>query len=409
MISLRILIPLVREPRHWLTVVFVLSLFSPNTFLLTLLGLSLWVPVIFNVFTKRIFPVDYLSQSEVKLLLALMFYAFVSLLWSPYDAVLTSKEISRIFVSAAMVCVFLYSDDAKKLVYFGIENVMVLAGALAVISLLFVPLYYVLSEGLPDEPNVYRALIVREGILYHYETVAWFSGLVFLLMSSKFINLAILKRGKRFDNFLVLAFPFLLIALLFVLTLCQSGATFLGVGVGLFYLFLMGNSKKKILTTIIFITTVLVVVLYGWALKIPIERTMLNAVDIDRTLVWRQGLSMISEAQLFGHGFGASSVLSSLSSSTNVPMHFHNVYLAILYYGGISGLIIFLLLILSVIGSNFGVRRRAGWFAVFLMALSIFFFDGNHVITYLSSELYIFLLPILMLVNQKLVESNANA
>ena len=110
----------------------------------------------------------------------------------------------------------------------------------------------------------------------------------------------------------------------------------------------------------------------------------------------------IVEKPFFGHGFGASS--HNIIREKFIIYHYHNMYLSVFFYGGLVGIILFLLMIILFLVRNFRCSSK-GWYSVVVMALVAFVVDGNHFITYPSAELYVFLLPIMVSIAIK-VQSN---
>lgn len=375
------------QPLSWFSIIFAASLFVPNTTSLGVLGVLLWVPVLMKLSARELPPLEVIHEPEVKILGLLLLYALVSLLWSPWDPQLIMKELVRVVISAGMLLLFLYTAEESEGHLERAENVLLFSAVAAGVILLLEPFTYLVTSGLPGDAHTYRDLIVRPGIFYHFGPTSWFFGLALILVMGKVIS----TRGRLRASWMAAGIIFAL-----VLLLCQSRATYLGIGVAALFLIWKLEVRDKLVLLSAVLGFGLFTIFASFLLAVPLFDVLTQTL-LGREQIWGQGVELIKESQFFGYGFGASSILEPVAAFGGTPMHLHNAYLSVLYYGGLTGLFIFASLIIASLVNNIGVARNYFWCAALIMGLVIFYRDGNHVLTYPSSELYILLLPILVM------------
>lgn len=357
-----------------------------NTTHLAVVGL-LYIPVAlyfywpFRVSLNR----DWSKYPEVICLVLLMLYALISISWSPMgDKVLVFKELVRVFITLGFV-LFLVSPSMighDEKVRWGIVIGLSFYG----LTLIARPLYVIFTD--LNQGTYYWDVqlgILRAGILYHQATAAWIYGIVWFLSLSLISTHSIV--GKCLACFGVLISTI-------VVVFAHSRGAYIGVIVGVVFYFFSGPKRNilYLLAVLIFISTALFILYTLFDIE-AIDK-LIDRADSGRLAIWKQVFMRVLESPIFGHGFSAPSITHEQGF---VAMHFHSVYIAMLYYGGIVALTLFLAVIALTYYQNYLVVVNRAWLAIVTMAITVFLVDGNHIMTYPSAELYMFIFPVMMM------------
>ena len=165
------------------------------------------------------------------------------------------------------------------------------------------------------------------------EVAAFYNQYTIILMSIYFC----MKR-----SWVKIALGSLIVVNIFCVLFLFSRAAYVGIAVGMFFLFSLKNRKYLIL---------LLLVLIFWQLVLPEkikqrigettnEYGELDESSANRLIVWQYSIDMFSENPITGVGYGVFSQMGFGLTDT------HNIYLKILAEQGLVGITIFLLLIL---------------------------------------------------------------
>ncbi|MFO1432057.1 MAG: O-antigen ligase family protein [Candidatus Competibacteraceae bacterium] len=114
-----------------------------------------------------------------------------------------------------------------------------------------------------------------------------------------------------------------------------------------------------------------------------------------RPAIWVKAWSKITESWIFGHGIAATPELI-LDDQTKI-YHFHNIFLATWYYGGIIGMLLLVIMIISTLIQGLKVPDAWPWLAAFISSLICLLTNGNRLIYYLRPEWFYFWLPFAMI------------
>jgi O-antigen ligase len=117
--------------------------------------------------------------------------------------------------------------------------------------------------------------------------------------------------------------------------------------------------------------------------------------DSFRLGIWSDVLARIfSEGPIFGFGILTVDMVQVEGLTFSHP---HNMYLAVLFQGGVTALILFLILIVGTVDRLFAsYSQRAAKLAIGLlaMALSSYMFDGHEIIDKVGETWFLFWLPV---------------
>lgn len=147
--------------------------------------------------------------------------------------------------------------------------------------------------------------------------------------------------------------------------------------------------KGLIFFSLFVLISILGVLLYG--------ENMLARGDSGRIHIWREVLYMISDMPFFGHGIGSSIAISP--SELQFTWHdTHNIYLALLYFTGVVGLVVMLTAIWRVCREARIVSDEKHFFILWLLVL-IFggMTDGDGLFSRPSEHWFNLILPSLLM------------
>ena len=104
--------------------------------------------------------------------------------------------------------------------------------------------------------------------------------------------------------------------------------------------------------------------------------------DSYRLELWSLGLTASTSSiisTLFGHGLG--NELKAIAQDGVILSHYHNLYINIMFYSGLTGLCLFLSCVIYITAH---IRKtyilNSPWLPVFLGSLSACMFDGIHIL-----------------------------
>lgn len=376
--------------------IFFLSLCAKNTFHLAVIGGLFFIGSAISLYIHKIiylgkFDFKYiLSFWDFRLLILFIVYVSLSLIWSPWDdQIAIRKEIGRIFLSVGFISYFVsvaYSKlNVDVVIKCSILYTMIGFGLL----LIYEPIYLIFTNLHQGTYWTIQNAILKPGVLYHQATVGWMYGLTL------FVSLSLVKKPNTILRRTAMLGCFVSIL---IIIFSHSRGTYLGVLSGLFYFLTMRNRSGIPYYVLALVLGVLLFSGIYFFADIEMIDRLVQRHDSGRLLVWENAVYLFLENPMFGEGFGSTSIHDN---GDFVAMHYHSLYLGMLVYGGIVGLALFLVLIASVVRLNYGIEENRSWYSVLIMSLVVFLFDVNHVLTYPSAELYIFLLPVLtMLLNR---------
>lgn len=371
----------------FMTVVFI-SLYVPNTLYLAIIGLAFWPTALYLLWNKYPLQKDFFKQPEIICLMIFCGYCLISLLWSPWDQpVLLLKEIVRVCIVLGLIFLFGFIAADRRLLELDIWWIVILS-----VSACYLLPNISSIEDLNHFKKIQK-LIVEPGLFYHHSPLAWMFGLAILL--SVFRIASATKYHK---------IPFIISSLLAlsIMVCAQSRGAYLGLVAGLCIFAIAKRGKAGLY----FLSLLAIIVLAFFStyllVDIPIVDSLINRGGAGRRLIYSNAWIAITDAPWFGHGFGASS--ANTLPNGYLAIHFHSLYLSVVFYGGLTGLLMMLATIGYSLAINFKSANSQGWYSVFIMALVIFLFDGNHFVTYPSGELYILIVPILIMAASRILE-----
>lgn len=123
-----------------------------------------------------------------------------------------------------------------------------------------------------------------------------------------------------------------------------------------------------------------------------------------RPEIWAKAWHKITESWIFGYGIATSPKL--ILDNQMEMWHYHNIFLATWFYGGIIGVLLLTMMIITTIVQGLRVRSAWPWLAAFVSSLLCLLTNGNRLISSLCPEWFYFWLPFAMILANLNVESS---
>lgn len=269
---------------------------------------------------------------------------------------------SRFISTIAFLFLIYKSHDNKS---FMLEEIFVLFSLLGLL-LIFSTVNFLSDHKYSD---------LRYGVFKTVLDVAWLSASATLVA----LHGLIYKGG----TLRLIAFT----CLLFLLALCQERGAYVFFLIGFTVIALSSGQWRKLAFAILILSITGIIIEItnpGFSHKLILRG------DSYRFEIWGLGLKSSTESllgTLFGHGLGSN--LSFTIQNGYVLSHYHNLYLNIMFYSGIIGLVLFLLPV-AYIAINISIPTvfRSAWLPVLLGSLGAGMFDGIHVLNNQGSMMF---------------------
>jgi len=314
--------------------------------------------------------VCFLKQPFVKRYLLLTTFCLSSLLWSD------PGHIKNVFLKLLTITVFLYLIYLvfvyQTSYFYKLDSIYIFLST-TVLSLFI--LYY-FGGNIPAEDTY--------GVFGNRNEIAWFFAISCVISGYKLIS-------EKFDIYL---FSIFLITISTVLVIA-SRASILAVLVGLLFSIIITPFKPKAKS--------LLLLLWFICLLTPLHIThdrmthsLIQRADSGRFEIYSNAFNEITESTMtffLGHGMATSS--RNLLHSDLIIGHWHSIYLNMMYYCGLTGL----LLMLYFLFYRFWLLYRnkttiCVWDVVVLSMGVALLFDGNNIYSYPGGVFMSFVLPV---------------
>ncbi len=197
------------------------------------------------------------------------------------------------------------------------------------------------------------------------------------------------------------------IAYLLPLTICLSGIVLTGsrgplltsLCVATIAALLIRNQRTKLLFALIGLTGLMFITINPSLLHSLLERGASYRPEI-----WAEAWPKITDSWIFGYGIATSPKLI-LDNQLEME-HYHNIFLATWFYGGIIGVLILAIMITTTIVQGLRTPGAWPWLAAFFSSLLCLLTNGNRLVYNLRPEWFYFWLPFAMILANLNVESS---
>ena len=147
------------------------------------------------------------------------------------------------------------------------------------------------------------------------------------------------------------------------------------------------------------IVTAVILGVLGFLL-FQLDHVVVNRGLSYRPEIWMGTLSQMSGAWLFGHGMGAHLDVG-IAGTNHHWSDTHNIYLAILYYSGIAGLLMLFVVVLKLVIGFYRNSAMSPWVILWLTYVTLSgMTDGGGVLSRLNEHWFNLVIPILFLLAQ---------
>ncbi|MEM7219805.1 MAG: O-antigen ligase family protein [Pseudomonadota bacterium] len=123
-------------------------------------------------------------------------------------------------------------------------------------------------------------------------------------------------------------------------------------------------------------------------------RRLLPRGDSFREVLWRVTLERVADAPWFGNGIAT---VDDVDIGHAILQHPHSMYLAVLFQGGVFGLVLFVWLILRTLREllkNYALGDAKLGLAILAVGLPSYLLDGHELVDKISDTWFLFWLPV---------------
>ena len=162
---------------------------------------------------------------------------------------------------------------------------------------------------------------------------------------------------------------------------------------------LIRNRRTKLLFALIGLTGLIFIAINPNLLHALLERGASYRPEI-----WAKAWPKIIDSWIFGYGIATSPKLI-LDNQLEME-HYHNIFLATWFYGGIIGVLILTIMVIMTIVQGLRAPSAWPWLAAFVSSLLCLLTNGNRLVYNLRPEWFYFWLPFAMILANLNVETS---